>query len=154
MIRTSWLVALASIGMAGAAQAQSCTCQGAGSTRIGTVALISAKLAGNTVCVPNGATWDWQEEHLGGPGATSGQLWDYKRGPGHAIDPRSQVGTWSISAPGQSTNGEITHSYTGGSSYVYRVCQGAATNSVGFCPSAGGAAIMSTVKAGTGTGCP
>ena len=154
MIRKSWWLALASIGVAGAAQAQSCTCQGGGNTRIGSVAAISAKLAGNTVCVPNGASWDWQEEHLGGSGATSGALWDYKLGPSNVSDPRSQVGTWSVAAPGNSGNGEITHSYTGGSAYTYRVCQGGAANSVGFCPSGGGATIMSTVKTGTGAGCP
>ena len=34
----------------------------------------------------------WQEEHISG-----GNLFDFKKGPGDAIDPRVQVGTWNRS---------------------------------------------------------
>jgi hypothetical protein len=44
---------------------------------------------------PGNASDLWQEEHLGGP--ANGDLWDYKLGPGHAVDPRKKVGVWFIS---------------------------------------------------------
>ena len=44
---------------------------------------------------PGSATDRWQEEHLGG--TASGDLFDFKLGPGHAVDPRKKVGVWFIS---------------------------------------------------------
>lgn len=77
-------------------------------------------LQGNTVCVPvvTVATMDWQELHQAG-----GDLVDYKRGPGHPVDPSEKVGTWRITGDvGSSGDGAyVTHAYTGGSSYTYKV---------------------------------
>ena len=57
-----------------------------------TIPSLSATLSGNTVC-----TSDAQEEHQGN-GAASSPLWDYKRGNGHPVDPRTQIGTWELVA--------------------------------------------------------
>src|SRR6266571_2739817 len=55
----------------------------------------------------------WQEEHL-----ASGQLFDYKLGPTSTVDPRSQVGAWSIAA------NQVTHSYSpSGASFTWTVHQ-------------------------------
>jgi hypothetical protein len=95
-------------------------------------------LQGKTVCGrpgpaypgagnPGGANDRWQEEHLGGP--TSGELWDYKLGSSSTMDPRKQVGTWSIS-DGAAAADTITHSYSGGSSFSWTV-YGPQTNTPG-----------------------
>lgn len=55
----------------------------------------------------------WQEEHRVG-----GELWDYKLGPGHPIDPRKKVGQWSIAGTG--ANATVTHTY-GSTSYTWSV---------------------------------
>ena len=93
-----------------------------------------------------GSGFLWQEEHL-----PSLQLWDFKRGIGHATDPREQVGSWSVSNGGPNTT--VTHSYTGGSSFVYKVCLNGST--IGFCPNPSiTPTIVGTLKAGTSVGCP
>ena len=52
---------------------------------------LNTLLRGNTACVPTsiGGVKTWQELHVNG-----GDLIDYKRGPGHKIDPSEKVGTW------------------------------------------------------------
>lgn len=129
------------LGFTGAVRAQ-CSCSGNEQVK-GTD--LTTALQGNTVCVPNGAAWEWQEQHRAG-----GQLWDYKRGAGHPVDPTEQVGTWAVSGSGATTI--VTHAY-GSQSFAYRVCRAGTTSSYGFCPSSG-ATIMATIKAGTASGCP
>ena len=70
-------------------------------------------LGNNTVCVSNGSNgWESQEEHLTVPDASGYQLFDYKRGNTDPIDPRKQVGSWSISTSDAGT--AVTYLYTDG----------------------------------------
>lgn len=88
-------------------------------TRV-TGATLNSLIDGNTVCAIRGSEV-WQEQHRAG-----GELWDYKRGPGHPVDPSKQVGTWSIS------RNFVTYCYTGGSCYAYSV-HGSGTGPYSFC---------------------
>ena len=117
-----------------------------GGTRLNAAA-ISTLLGGNTVCVPTATipTMTWQELHVGTSG---GALIDYKRGPGHAVDPSQTVGTWSVSGSGNG-NSFVTHTYSGGGgSFTYSVhsISGAI---YGFCTAAG-VEIEARVKSGGG----
>lgn len=84
------------------------------------LAQISLLLGGNTVCgrpgtnYPRNAADRFQEEHRAG-----GELWDYKRGPGHPIDPTERVGSWLVSVT--KFGATVTHTYTGGSSFNWNV---------------------------------
>lgn len=89
------------------------------STRV-TGAALTALITGNTVCAQRGSEV-WQEQHRAG-----GQLWDYKMGPGHPIDPSKQVGTWNIA------RNLVTYCYTGGKCYSYSV-HGPAGGPYSFC---------------------
>ena len=87
----------AALGVFGApAHAQMACAASAGVVRL-TNAQVSALLTGRTVCGVPGAGYSgspsdrWQEEHL-----ANGDLFDYKRGPGHPVDPREKVGTWAV----------------------------------------------------------
>lgn len=87
------------------------------SVRVNTLAALNTLLADNTACVPatNQPVMEAQEEHR-----TGGALWDYKRGPGHAVDPSKQVGTWSVAG----TDGRgvfVGYDYGGGQQYKYAV---------------------------------
>lgn len=143
MLRNVLISMTLTAGMVSGVFAQACTCTGSTQTRI-TGAAVTAALSNKTVCVRNAANtdWEWQEEHF-----ASSELWDYKKGPNHAIDPREPVGNWAV-------NGNtVTHTYNGGGgSFSYSICQGAVANSIGFCPAGGGTTIMSTTKA-IGGGC-
>jgi hypothetical protein len=109
---------------------------------------------GNTVCGRPGAGYPggagsadrWQEEHVAG-----GQLWDYKRGPGHAVDPRKQVGTWSTAAASR-TQGTISHIYGPTVAFTW-VMYGPTSNSPGasvysFC-SGGAEHVRAFVRTGS-----
>ena len=119
-------------------------------------AAISALLGGKTVCVPKVtiATMTWQELHEGTSTSTTGLLKDYKRGPGHAVDPSQTVGTWTVSANGGGNQATVTQAYNGGGGiYTYSVHSIDILNAIyGFCPTAGGAEIEAKVKSTT-TGC-
>ena len=91
-------------------------------------------LGGNTVCATRGSD-RWQEEHRVG-----GQLWDYKLGPSHKVDPSKELGSWSV---GGVDDSEVTYNYTAFGSLVsytftvfdngngtYSFCEGAAENIV------------------------
>lgn len=96
-------------------------------------------LTGNTVCVSNGAGgWDAQELHQSG-----GNLVDYKLGPGHAIDPSTSVGSWSISGS------TVTYSYGTGGTYNNAVWDNG-DGTYSFCNPA---ETVGTIKAGSGP-CP
>lgn len=84
--------------------------------------LALSTLAGKTVCVGSAPTWDAQEFHSG---TTGGDLIDYKRGPGHPIDPTGKVGTWSIAG------NQINHNYGPAANYTYDVYE--KTGAYSFC---------------------
>ena len=105
-----FVVCSLAVGLSGEAAAQACN-------HNQSITNLTALLPDHTVCAAL-APDRWQEYH-----APGGALFDWKRGPGHAVDPREQVGTWSISSVtvGNVTREQVTHKY-GGSSFVYRVC--------------------------------
>lgn len=75
-------------------------------------AQITALVSGKTVCGLPGANYPgspsdrFQEEHL-----ANGDLFDFKLGPGHPVDPREKVGTWSVGQGLIAPQG-IVHSYS------------------------------------------
>jgi len=75
----------------------------------------AADLAGLKVCGRRGSD-QWQEEHRGGP--SSGELWDFKKGPSDPIDPSEKVGTWAVDPAKPKV---ITYTYDGGGVYSFRV---------------------------------
>lgn len=132
-IGTGLLLALMS---AAAVQAQTaCPC-GSG-TVVGTTVAVNTLLAGKTVCAAVGNE-AWQEFH-GGSSGQAGNLIDYKRGPGDAVDPSASVGTWTVIANAPSSGvadsrgvAGVNYNYSGGGgSYSYTVCQSGST--VNFC---------------------
>lgn len=88
---------------------------------------LSTLLTGNTVCAVR-LTDRWQEQHVSG-----GNLIDYKRGPGHPVDPSESVGRWSILGSG--ANATVVYNYGGGGTFTFRVFA-VAGNSYSFCDGA------------------
>lgn len=103
---------------------------------------VATLLSGKTVCGRPGpgytgpATDRWQEEHHAG-----GALWDYKLGNGNPVDPREQVGTWSVSLSSLPGSGRVNYAYgTGGFTYAifnhgdgtYSFCDGGSEKVVAF----------------------
>ena len=131
------VISLGSVGLAGQAAA---ACASPASTLLSHSALLSL-VTGRTVCVPNGTEWQWQEQHN-----ASGALSDYKRGPGHAVDPSETVGSWSVSNKGG--NATIEHNYGSGGTFTYSVWDNN-NGTYSFC--SGAPEIVATVK--TGPGC-
>ena len=131
--------------LASAGQAQAaCT----GNTRVTSVTTLSNLLGNKTVCFP-ATTVDpmtWQEKHVRDGAETTGALIDFKRGPGHPIDPSETVGTWTVTGiNGQ--NARVTHDYGGGNTYTYTVH----VNSDGthsFCGA--GQEFITAIKSGPG----
>ena len=111
-------------------------------------AAIRTLLGNNTVCVPASSSpnMTWQELHVG---TTSGALIDYKRGPGHAVDPSETVGSWTVNGTGVG-NSTVTHAYSGGGgTYIYTVHgTGAVDTNHSFC--GGPTEIVARVKSGGG----
>lgn len=102
-------------------------------------------LSGNTVCATRGGE-SWQEEHH-----SSGQLWDYKLGDGHPVDPRKQLGSWTITGNGSGANTAVQYSYSDGGTYTYEVWLNT-DGSYSFCD-AGTVNLDATVRPGINTGC-
>jgi hypothetical protein len=99
---------------------------------------LSTLITGNTVCAVRGSE-RWQEQHLVG-----GDLWDYKLGPGHAIDPSKKVGTWSV----DTTASTVTYLYTGGPTFTYTLhnnAPGVYSFCVGVAPIVTGARFTGTI---------
>jgi hypothetical protein len=120
-----------------------------------TTAQLATAISGKLVCGrpaaghPGGVSSPdrWQEEHIAGgvPGVIGGPLFDYKKGPGDPVDPRTQVGSWSVA------DGKITHSYIGGAVYTWEVHPMGGTRH-SFC--VGGVQhVASLIVTNTGTGC-
>ena len=133
------------LGTFASAAAANCT-----TDPIVTGAALDTLINGKLVCGSPGPNYPggalsadrWQEEHL----VPSLQLWDYKLGA-NPIDPRKQVGTWLIA------NNQITHSYTGGSSYTWDVRQNQASrNLFSFCKGAE-EHVRAVILTNRGTGC-
>lgn len=93
-------------------------------------AALTNLITGNTVCATRGAEM-WQEQHRAG-----GDLWNYKGGPGHPVDPSKQVGTWSIA------RNFVTYCYTGGTCYSYSV-HGSGFGPYSFCTRVNGTEVVS-----------
>ncbi len=113
------------------------------STRVPTQAALTTLLQGNTACVPatNQPVMEAQEEHRAG-----GALWDYKRGPGHAVDPSKAIGTWSVG--GQDGRGVfVRYDYSGGQSYTYAVWDNR-NGTYSFCSTS--TEVLVRIKAGPG----
>ena len=105
-------------------------------------------ISNNTVCASfNGDRW--QEQHRG---VGSGQLWDYKLGANHPVDPTKQVGNWEV-VEGRGQN-FVRYEYSGGN-YVYRVFgSGVVGDNHSFCGSyAGGVDILNAQIRGGWTNC-
>jgi len=129
---------------------------------------LGALLLNNTVCDAT-ATYDTrpkhpelgvvtmgiQEEHLGT--STGGALWDYKKGDGHATDPRKKVGTWSLTSDGSTdaTVGYIYDAFGSATAAIpYKVYSTGGAN-YDFCTVGGGTPVASvTIIPGTNVGCP
>ncbi|GMV45412.1 MAG: hypothetical protein AMXMBFR66_08100 [Pseudomonadota bacterium] len=113
----SLILATAAGALLASVPAASMAACAAPSVRVNTKAAMSALLTGNTACVPpvTQPTMDAQEEHLAG-----GLLFDFKRGPVDPVDPRKQIGTWSVSgADGRGVF--VTYDYGGGKIFTYSV---------------------------------
>ena len=133
--------AFACLGLAFPAQA-ACTGPTAGPSLNQTQ--LTALLTGNTVCAMR-STDRWQELHVSG-----GDLIDFKRGPGHAVDPSESVGRWSIVGTGG--NATVLYNYGGsGGTFTFQVFA-VSGNAYSFC-AAGAAELPVTVKPGGGA-CP
>lgn len=95
-------------GISGEAMAVDC---GVGSQL--TNGAVATAVSDKTVCGILG-NQQWQEYHQPG-----GSLIDYKKGPGHPVDPTKQVGSWSTSGTGASS--VVTYNYGSGGTYSYEV---------------------------------
>lgn len=137
------LAASISIVLAGVAGEAAAACT-APSVRVSTLTTLTTLLSGNTVCVPATTvpTMTWQEEHRAG-----NQLWDYKRGPGHATDPSEQVGTWTITATASGGRAQVSHNYGAGGTYPYTVWDNR-NGTHSFCSA--GPEIVARIKSGGG----
>lgn len=94
-----------------------------------TRAQIISALTDKVACV-SGAPHNSQEEHYpltGTGGSATGELWDYKEGDGHAIDPRKQVGIWKAGL------NRVIYNYFGGSSSYAFTMKDNGSNNYSFC---------------------
>lgn len=141
---TQCMVAVALLGVAAAATAQ--TCPG-GASRLNRNQ-IGNQIIGKTMCATSGND-RWQEFHQGTSGDTTGALIDYKKGPNDKVDPSQTVGSWSYNNAGNNTL--LVHSYGGSSSYSWAVC-GSNGGPYTLVSTSGVTVTNVTVKAGQ-TGC-
>ena len=103
---------------------------------------VAVLLNGKTVCHGPVGNRNWQEFHTSGGGA----LIDYKRGPGHAVDPSETVGNWSASG------GEVSYDYGNGQVFKYIIYD--RSGSYDFCPVAGqGAEVSGAILVSGSNGC-
>lgn len=111
-------------------------------------------LPGQTVCATRGSD-RWQEEHrtVTGGELFGGELWDYKMGPGHTIDPSTKLGDWSI---GGSANRQITYTYDAfvpptepPPSYTFEVHETVTEGIYNFCGLSGTQNVLNATIQGT-----
>lgn len=127
------LVALGGLSMSGLAAA---ACQGQGIN-----ATAASALSGKTLCVTKQNGDRFQEFH-----APGGDLFDYKRGPGHAVDPTKKVGTWSAAG------NNVVYTYGPGLVYQYTVYRRGNTNT--FCLEGNGEEIRPSAVLDSQGACP
>ena len=127
---------LGGVGLAGQAAA---VCSGTALD----AAQLSAAFSGNTVCAQRAGD-RWQEYHQG---TGSGDLIDWKMGPGHGVDPSKQVGSWSVKL--ENANARLAYDYGSGGQYTYQVFD----NNDGTYSFCNGAEMAVTVRSGQGA-CP
>lgn len=157
MIKQTLLAGL--LALAGAAQAQdNCPCNGGVGTLLSdtTNPSLGAALAGKMLCAAAGNE-RWQQWHNGS--TSSGDVWDFKRGPGHPVDPSSKVGTYQVKPVLPrvtvkrvvASDAAVTYSYGGNNNYSYHVCR-VGTTSYAFCGALhGGRDITNVIVGGNGT---
>lgn len=117
------------------------------SVRVNTLAALNTLLSNNTACVPavTVPTMTWQEWHQPGTQGVASPIVDYKRGPGHAVDPSKPVGTWTVF--GSDGRTFVRYDYGGGHIYSYQVwSNGDGTHS--FCSA--NPEIVAKIKPGNG----
>jgi hypothetical protein len=102
---------------------------------------LRALLEGKTLCAASGSD-RWQEQHRVG-----GELWDFKLGGGSTTDPTAKVGIWDVAA------GVLIHTYDGGSTYRWAVCEVGANNYTLVSTSGGPTITGATVQSGR-VACP
>lgn len=117
---------------------------------------IRSIINGKYACANLSTTQHWNEVHTGSGFANSGQVLDYKQGPGHPTDPSDTVahptGTYSVSQAGADI-GQVVYNYGAGGTYGYtvRANLGSTPPSLGlysFCTTGGGINIAVTMSAG------
>ena len=87
-----------------------------------TAAQLVTLLGGRMACAQLGSE-RWQEWH----DSATGEVTDYKLGPGNAVDPPKVVGSYAV-------NADNTVSYTyGGTTYKYAVCPQDSSSLYAFC---------------------
>jgi hypothetical protein len=130
---------LLTLACSGAALAQGCPCNAAG-TRTASAAALTSLLSNKMVCGSVGGD-SWQEWHNG---SSSGVVVDYKMGPSHPNDPSTTVGTYAVNA-----DNTVTYTY-GSQTYKYAVCS-TARSIYTFCGAVyGGRDLPNTVVGGSG----
>ena len=100
---------------------------------------IQTALENKFVCArraPGGNNDTWSEEHNSG-----GILFEYAKGPSNPVDPRKQVGTWSVLA-NNTAGAQVRYIYTGdpNSPYTWTLFS-LGSNSYLFCDASGNNAI-------------
>ena len=95
---------------------------------------LSNLIVGQTACATLGGS-SWQSFHPSG-----GSLIDYKKGPGHPVDPWKVMGTWSIN------NDKVQYNYLTGGIFEYEVCGN--ISSATYC----GASIIPSIRFLAGQG--
>jgi len=130
---TSVMVGVLLLGGLGLAGQAAAVCSGSALDQT----QLSTAFSGNTVCAQRAGD-RWQEYHQVG-----GALIDSKMGPGHAVDPSKQVGTWSATSSG------LAYNYGSGGNYTYQVFD----NNNGTYSFCNGAEMVVTVRSGQGA-CP
>lgn len=123
-------LALAGCALSGQASAQISSCAGGSRvTNSAATQTLTNALRNNTVCASrNGERWqEWHKPGAQATGTASGRIEDYKRGPGHPVDPTTDVGSWSIS------NNIVTYNYGTGGTYSYALFRDSASGPYHFC---------------------
>lgn len=105
-------------------------------------------LNGNKVCVTIPANNASQEQHR-----TDGTLYDYKRGPGHPIDPTEQVGNWSVNPGSGQDSNRVIYNYLGGDSFNFTLHL-QTNGTYDFCTSKNGTTVVNaTIETGATGNC-
>lgn len=129
------LAAVTTVGLSGGAFAQ-ISCHGTALTDIAT------ELGDKTVCVGSSPSFEAQEYHR----SSDHLIIDYKRGPGHAVDPSKEIGSWLTTSPNK-----ITYKYTDGPTFSYTVFKESDGSSYYFCNGTN-LIVTATLKSGS-NGC-